>query len=166
MQHKDTSQQAFLIIYLMCILSFIYFSLGRSRWVFFQTIRLMSDSEVKTGALLWFRNSSTSSCLCHSSCLCLLTLLVCVSSLFLSVSPHSSCLSLLTLLVCVTSLFLSVSPHSSCLFSSLFLSVSPHSSCLCHLTLLVCVSSLFLSVSSLFLSVSPHSCQSSLHVIN
>ncbi len=28
MQHKDTSQQAFLIIYLMCILSFIYFSLG------------------------------------------------------------------------------------------------------------------------------------------
>ncbi len=30
MQHKDTSQQAFLIIYLMCILSFIYFSLGRS----------------------------------------------------------------------------------------------------------------------------------------
>ncbi len=35
MQHKDTSQQAFLIIYLMCILSFIYFSLGRiSVWVF------------------------------------------------------------------------------------------------------------------------------------
>ncbi len=25
MQHKDTSQQAFLIIYLICILSFIYF---------------------------------------------------------------------------------------------------------------------------------------------
>ncbi len=33
MQYKDTSQQAFLIIYLICILSFIYFSLGRSRWV-------------------------------------------------------------------------------------------------------------------------------------
>ncbi len=30
---KYTSQQAFLIIYLICILSFIYFSLGRSRWV-------------------------------------------------------------------------------------------------------------------------------------
>ncbi len=30
MQYKDTSQQAFLIIYLICILSFIYFSLGRS----------------------------------------------------------------------------------------------------------------------------------------
>ncbi len=33
MQYKDTSQQAFLIIYLICIWSFIYFSLGRSRWV-------------------------------------------------------------------------------------------------------------------------------------
>ncbi len=46
MQHKDTSQQAFLIIYLMCILSFIYFSLGRSRWVFSQTkinVRLRSQ---------------------------------------------------------------------------------------------------------------------------
>ncbi len=31
MQYKDTSQQAFFIIYLICILSFIYFSLGRSR---------------------------------------------------------------------------------------------------------------------------------------
>ncbi len=100
----------------------------------------------------------------HSSCLCLLTLLVCVTSLFLSVSPHSSsvsllCLCLLTLLVCVTSLFLSVSPHSSCLchltllvcVTSLFLSVSPHSSCLCLLTLLVCVTSLFLSVISLYM---------------
>ncbi len=82
----------------------------------------------------------------HSSCLCHLTLLVCVTSLFLSVSPHS-CLCHLTLLVCVTSLFLSVSPHSSCLchltllvcVTSLVLSVSPHSSCLCHLTRLVCV---------------------------
>ncbi len=86
MQHKDTSQQAFLIIYLMCILSFIYFSLGRSRWVFSQTIRLMSDSEVKTGAFTF----------------CFETLphrVVCVTSLFLSVSPHSSCLCHLTLLV-------------------------------------------------------------------
>ncbi len=33
MQYKDTSQQAFLISYLICILSFIYFLLGRSRWV-------------------------------------------------------------------------------------------------------------------------------------
>ncbi len=33
MQYNDTSQQAFLIIYLICIWSFIYFSLGRSRWV-------------------------------------------------------------------------------------------------------------------------------------
>ncbi len=45
MQHKDTSQQAFLIIYLMCILSFIYFhlvDLGEfSPWP-----RLMLDSEV------------------------------------------------------------------------------------------------------------------------
>ncbi len=32
MQHKDTSQQAFLIIYLICIWSFIYFSLGRSQF--------------------------------------------------------------------------------------------------------------------------------------
>ncbi len=30
MQYKYTSKQAFLIIYLICILSFIYFSLGRS----------------------------------------------------------------------------------------------------------------------------------------
>ncbi len=67
-----------------------------------------------------------------------LTLLVCLTSLFLSVSPHSSCLSHLTLLVCLTSLFLSVSPHSSCLS---------------HLTLLVCLTSLFLSVSS---THSPH----------
>ncbi len=115
----------------------------------------MSDSEVnrlKTGAFtfgfetllhrlvcvtsLFLSVSPHSSCLCHLTLLvCHLTLLVCVSSLFLSVSPHSSCLCLLTLLVCV---------------SSLFLSVSPHSSCLCLLTLLVCVS-------SLFLSVSPHS---------
>ncbi len=96
--------------------------------------------------------------------------LVCLTSLFLSVSPHSSCLSHLTLLVCLTSLFLSVSPHSSCLshltllvcltyssclshltllvcLTSLFLSVSPHSSCLSHLTLLVCLTLLFLSVS-------------------
>ncbi len=156
MQHKDTSQQAFLIIYLMCILSFIYFSLGRSRGVFSQTkinVRLRSPNG---RFCIWFRNSSASSCLSpHSSCLCHLTLLVCVTSLFLSVSPHSSCLCHLTLLVChltllvcvtslflsVTSLFLSVSPHSSCL--------SPHSSCLCHLTLLVCVSSLFLSDISL-----------------
>ncbi len=28
MQHKDTSQQAFLIIYLMCILSFFHFSVS------------------------------------------------------------------------------------------------------------------------------------------
>ncbi len=33
MQYKDISQQAFLIIYLICILSFIYFSLGRSWYV-------------------------------------------------------------------------------------------------------------------------------------
>ncbi len=70
MQHKDTSQQAFLIIYLMCILSFIYFSLGRSRWVFSQTkinVRLRS----RNGRFyIWFWNSSASSCLCH------LTLLV------------------------------------------------------------------------------------------
>ncbi len=78
----------------------------------------MSDScqHLNGRFYIWFWNSSTSSCLCH------LTLLVCVTSLFLSVSPHSSCLCHLTLLVCVTSLFLSVSPHSSCL---------------CHLTLLV-----------------------------
>ncbi len=151
MQHKDTSQQAFLIIYLMCILSFIYFSLGRSRWVFSQTkinVRLRSQNG---RFYISFRNSSTSSCLCH------LTLLVCVASLFLSVSPHSSRLCRLTLLVCVASLFLSVSPHSSRLchltllvcVASLFSSVSPHSSRLCHLTLLVCVASLFLSVISL-----------------
>ncbi len=80
---------------------------------------------------------------------------VCVTSLFLSVSPHSSCLCRLTLLVCVTSL-LSV--------TSLFLSVSPHSSCLCHLTLLVCVTSLFLSVSPHSSCLSPHSsCLSHLH---
>ncbi len=30
MQYKDKSWQAFLIIYLICILSFIYFPLGRS----------------------------------------------------------------------------------------------------------------------------------------
>ncbi len=151
MQHKDTSQQAFLIIYLMCILSFIYLvDLGEfSPWP-----RLMSDSEVnrlKTGAFTFSFET-----LPH--------LLVCVTSLVLSVSPHSSCLCHLTRLVCVTSLVLSVSPHSSCLchltllvcVTSLFLSVSPHSSCLCHLTLLVCVT-------SLFSSVSPHSsCQSSL----
>ncbi len=84
--------------------------------------------------------------------------LVCLTSLFLSVSPHSSCLSHLTLLVCLTSLVLSVSPHSSCLshltrlvcLTSLVLSVSPHSSCLSHLTRLVCLT-------SLVLSVSPHS---------
>ncbi len=71
----------------------------------------MSDSEVniKTGAFTFGFET-----LPHR--------LVCVTSLFLSVSPHSSCLCHLTLLVCV---------------SSLFLSVSPHSSCLCHLTLLV-----------------------------
>ncbi len=82
----------------------------------------------------------------HSSCLCHLTLLVCVTSLFPSVSPHYSCLCHLTILVGVTSLFSSVSPHSSCLchltllvcVASLFLSVSPHYSCQCHLTLLVC----------------------------
>ncbi len=33
MQYKDKSQQAFLIIYLICILLFIYFLLCRSRWV-------------------------------------------------------------------------------------------------------------------------------------
>ncbi len=33
MQYKDTSQQAFLIIYLICVLSFIYFSLDTYRWV-------------------------------------------------------------------------------------------------------------------------------------
>ncbi len=33
MQYKDTSQLDFVIIYLICILSFIYFSLGRSRGV-------------------------------------------------------------------------------------------------------------------------------------
>ncbi len=31
MQYKDTSQEAFLIIYLICILACIYFSLGRFR---------------------------------------------------------------------------------------------------------------------------------------
>ncbi len=70
MQHKDTSQQAFLIIYLMCILSFIYFSLGRSRWVFSQTkinVRLRSQNGC---FYISFWNSSTSCCLCH------LTLLV------------------------------------------------------------------------------------------
>ncbi len=49
MQHKDTSQQAFLIIYLMCIYHLFTFhlvDLGEfSPWP-----RLMSDSEVKTGA--------------------------------------------------------------------------------------------------------------------
>ncbi len=57
----------------------------------------MSDSEVniKTGAFTFGFET-----LPHR--------LVCVTSLFLSVSPHSSCLCHLTLLVCVTSLFLSV----------------------------------------------------------
>ncbi len=73
MQHKDTSQQAFLIIYLMCILSFIYFSLGNvDLGEFSPWLRLMSDSEVKTGAFT-FRFET----LPHR--------VVCVTSLFLSV---------------------------------------------------------------------------------
>ncbi len=48
----------------------------------------------KTGAFTFgFETLLPSSCLSH------LTLLVCLTSLFLSVSPHSSCLSHLTLLV-------------------------------------------------------------------
>ncbi len=81
MQHKDTSQQAFLIIYLMCILSFIYFSLI-DLGEFSPRLRLMSDSEVnrlKNGRFyISFWNSS---------------------AIVLSVSPHSSCLCHLTLLV-------------------------------------------------------------------
>ncbi len=76
----------------------------------------------KTGAFTFrFETILWSSCLSH------LTLLVCLTSLFLSVSPHSSCLSHLTLLVCLTSLILSVSPHSSCL-SHLALLVSQRDS--------------------------------------
>ncbi len=51
MQHKDTSQQAFLIIYLMCILSLFTFHLV-DLGEFSPRLRLMSDSEVnrlKTG---------------------------------------------------------------------------------------------------------------------
>ncbi len=80
MQYKDTSQQAFLIIYLICILSFIYYSLGRSWWVSHFSfcghpwLRLMSESEVnrlKTGTFTFrFETLPPSSCLSH------LTLLV------------------------------------------------------------------------------------------
>ncbi len=62
----------------------------------------------KTGAFTFrFETLPPLSCLSH------LTRLVCLTSLFLSVSPHSSCLSHLTLLVCLTSLFLSVSSTHS-----------------------------------------------------
>ncbi len=82
MQYKDTSQQAFLIIYLICILSFIYFSLGRSRWVsHFKRfwLRLMSDSEVNRLKMCAFTFSFES--LPPSSCLSHLTHLVSYLSL-------------------------------------------------------------------------------------
>ncbi len=84
MQYKDTSQQAFLIIYLICILSFIYFSLGRSLWVshlknwsthtkvWAPCLRLMAEVNrlfkiqnifFKRRFYIWFWNSSASFCL-------------------------------------------------------------------------------------------------------
>ncbi len=80
MHYKDTSQQAFLIIYFICIL--FYVSLGRSRWVYHLKsrsthkkkcghpwFRLIADSEdnrLKAGAFtLRFETLPPSSCLSH-----------------------------------------------------------------------------------------------------
>ncbi len=93
MQYKDTSQQAFLIIYLICTLSFIYFSLGRSRWV----SHLKSRSAHKKCGHPWLR------------------LMAKVNRLFkilniFKTGAFTFCLKLFRhRLVCLTSLFLSVS---------------------------------------------------------
>ncbi len=95
MQYKDSSQQAFLIIYLICILSFIYFSLGRFRWVSHLKSR---SAHKKVWAPLTKINGRSQQAFQNPKLFLKQTLLHLVLKLFRHclVSPHSSQSALFT----------------------------------------------------------------------